>query len=94
VPDGQGWALEPKWDGFRRLAHVEKDGIRLFTRRGRGHHKRFQRVNEDLATSRTGRSSMASLCASSASTVGACGADPTGSPASWRATGRTAHRTA
>jgi bifunctional non-homologous end joining protein LigD len=48
VPQGDGWVLEPKWDGFRGLAHVNETGVRLYTRRGRAHHDRFPRLNEEL----------------------------------------------
>jgi bifunctional non-homologous end joining protein LigD len=49
VPEGDGWALEPKWDGIRCVAHICPDGPRLFTRHGRAHHQRFPRLNADLA---------------------------------------------
>ena len=49
LPDGDGWVLEPKWDGIRAVAHVTEDGPRLFTRHGRGHHERFPRLNAALA---------------------------------------------
>ena len=28
LPDGDGWAYEPKWDGFRALAFVDGDELR------------------------------------------------------------------
>jgi ATP dependent DNA ligase domain len=45
---GDGWVLEPKWDGIRAIAHVTEDRPRLFTRHGRGHHYRFPRINAAL----------------------------------------------
>jgi bifunctional non-homologous end joining protein LigD len=48
VPHGDGWVLEPKWDGFRAIAHVDDERPRLFTRRGRAHHDRFPRLNAEL----------------------------------------------
>src|SRR5438034_7771806 len=33
LPSGEGWAFEPKWDGFRCLAHLGSD-TRLVSRRG------------------------------------------------------------
>ena len=33
LPVGEGWAFEPKWDGFRCLAHLDGD-TRLHSRRG------------------------------------------------------------
>lgn len=49
LPEGDGWVLEPKWDGIRAVAHVTAAGPRLFTRHGRGHHERFPRLNAALA---------------------------------------------
>jgi len=49
LPAGDGWVLEPKWDGIRAVAHVTEAGPRLFTRHGRGHHHRFPRINDALA---------------------------------------------
>jgi bifunctional non-homologous end joining protein LigD len=49
LPAGEGWVLEPKWDGIRAIAHITEGGPRLFTRHGRGHHHRFPRINAALA---------------------------------------------
>ncbi len=35
LPDGGGWAYEPKWDGFRALAFVDGDELALQSRGGR-----------------------------------------------------------
>jgi ATP-dependent DNA ligase len=35
LPDGEGWAYEPKWDGFRALAFVDGDELALQSRGGR-----------------------------------------------------------
>ncbi len=35
LPDGDGWAYEPKWDGFRALAFVDGDELALQSRGGR-----------------------------------------------------------
>jgi ATP-dependent DNA ligase len=35
LPDGDGWAYEPKWDGFRALAFVDGDDLYLQSRGGR-----------------------------------------------------------
>jgi len=35
LPDGEGWAYEPKWDGFRALAFVDGDAVALQSRGGR-----------------------------------------------------------
>src|SRR5437868_772780 len=49
LPTGDGWILEPKWDGIRVLAHITPQGLRLHTRHGRAHHKRFPAINAALA---------------------------------------------
>ncbi len=49
MPEGDRWVLEPKWDGWRAVAHVTGDGARIFTRHGRGHHSRFPAVNAALS---------------------------------------------
>src|SRR4051794_40868770 len=33
-PRGDGWVLEPKWDGYRCVARVSRDGVALWTRHG------------------------------------------------------------
>jgi ATP-dependent DNA ligase len=35
LPDGDGWAYEPKWDGFRAIAFVDGDELYLQSRNGR-----------------------------------------------------------
>ena len=35
LPDDEGWAYEPKWDGFRALAFVDGDQLHLQSRGGR-----------------------------------------------------------
>ncbi|HEV3228435.1 MAG TPA: ATP-dependent DNA ligase [Solirubrobacteraceae bacterium] len=35
LPDDAGWAYEPKWDGFRAIAFVDGDQVRLQSRNGR-----------------------------------------------------------
>jgi ATP-dependent DNA ligase len=35
LPAGDGWAYEPKWDGFRAIAFVEGDEVFLQSRNGR-----------------------------------------------------------
>src|SRR5439155_25673356 len=35
LPDGDGWAYEPKWDGFRAIAFVDGDEVELQSRNGR-----------------------------------------------------------
>src|SRR3954468_14859793 len=35
LPEGDGWAYEPKWDGFRAIAFVDGDEIYLQSRNGK-----------------------------------------------------------
>jgi ATP-dependent DNA ligase len=35
LPDGDGWAYEPKWDGFRAVAFVDGPDVELQSRNGR-----------------------------------------------------------
>jgi bifunctional non-homologous end joining protein LigD len=63
LPAGEGWVLDPKWDGIRALAHVTEDGPRLFTRHGRGHQHRFPRINAATAELPDGRRVAALPCA-------------------------------
>jgi ATP-dependent DNA ligase len=35
LPEGEGWAYEPKWDGFRAIAFVDGDELALQSRGGR-----------------------------------------------------------
>jgi ATP-dependent DNA ligase len=35
LPDGEGWAYEPKWDGFRAIAFVDGGEVHLQSRNGR-----------------------------------------------------------
>jgi ATP-dependent DNA ligase len=35
LPEGEGWAYEPKWDGFRAIAFVDGDELTLQSRGGR-----------------------------------------------------------
>ena len=35
LPDGEGWAYEPKWDGFRAIAFVDGGAVVLQSRGGR-----------------------------------------------------------
>src|SRR3712207_1509890 len=35
VPEGEGWAYEPKWDGFRCVAFVDRGEVYLQSRNGK-----------------------------------------------------------
>lgn len=56
IPDGDGWAGEPKFDGIRMLARVEEGAAHLVTRNGNERTIDFPQVAaalEDLAGGRT-----------------------------------------
>ena len=74
LPEGSGWVLEPKWDGWRALAHVTPNGPRIFTRHGKGHHRRLPALNAALAELPLARSSTASSSACNRSRAGGSGA--------------------
>jgi ATP-dependent DNA ligase len=41
LPSGDGWAFEPKWDGFRAIAFVDGDEVYLQSRNGKPLSKYF-----------------------------------------------------
>jgi ATP-dependent DNA ligase len=47
LPDGEGWAYEPKWDGFRAIVFVDGDDVELQSRNG----KPLTRYFPDVAAS-------------------------------------------
>ena len=48
VPEGD-WIIEAKFDGYRILARVEDDEVRLFTRNGNDWTEKLQQVANDIA---------------------------------------------
>jgi ATP-dependent DNA ligase len=44
LPDGPGWAYEPKWDGFRAIAFVDRDETSLQSRNGKPLSRYFPEV--------------------------------------------------
>jgi ATP-dependent DNA ligase len=44
LPDGDGWAYEPKWDGFRAIAFVDGDDVYLQSRNGKPLSRYFPEV--------------------------------------------------
>jgi ATP-dependent DNA ligase len=44
LPDGPGWAYEPKWDGFRAIAFVDRDETYLQSRNGKPLSRYFPEV--------------------------------------------------
>ncbi len=45
LPEGEGWAYEPKWDGFRALAFVDGDDVFLQSRNGRPLRRYFPELD-------------------------------------------------
>ena len=48
VPDGDEWIFEMKYDGYRILAFVEGNNVRLVSRNGKDYTKRFLAVSNSL----------------------------------------------
>jgi ATP-dependent DNA ligase len=44
LPDGDGWAYEPKWDGFRAIAFVDGDEQHLQSRNGKPLSRYFPEI--------------------------------------------------
>jgi ATP-dependent DNA ligase len=45
LPEGDGWAYEPKWDGFRTIAFVDGDEVYLQSRNGKPMTRYFPEVS-------------------------------------------------
>jgi ATP-dependent DNA ligase len=45
LPEGEGWAYEPKWDGFRAIAFVDGDDSHLQSRNGKELSRYFPEVS-------------------------------------------------
>ena len=45
LPEGEGWAYEPKWDGFRAIAFVDGDACYLQSRNGKALSRYFPEVS-------------------------------------------------
>ncbi|MBA3889948.1 MAG: ATP-dependent DNA ligase [Gemmatimonadaceae bacterium] len=50
LPRGTGWTYEPKWDGMRIIATVDKRRARLWTRNGNEKSAQFPEVADALVT--------------------------------------------
>lgn len=48
VPEGEDWLYELKYDGYRMLAYLEGNGVRLITRNGHDYTRRFPDVADSL----------------------------------------------
>jgi bifunctional non-homologous end joining protein LigD len=47
-PEGEGWLHEIKYDGYRIVAAIAGDQVRLYTRRGKDWTERFRPLVEPL----------------------------------------------
>ena len=48
VPAGDAWRFEIKWDGFRAIARIEGDDVRLWSRNGKALEAKHRSVAEAL----------------------------------------------
>ncbi len=55
IPDGEDWLYELKYDGYRILAFVEGNNVRLITRNGNDYTKRFHDITFSLIELAAGR---------------------------------------
>lgn len=55
VPKGEDWLYELKYDGYRIMAYVEGNSVRLVTRNGNDYTERFQEVVHSLIEWAAGR---------------------------------------
>ncbi|HVS39227.1 MAG TPA: DNA ligase D [Gemmataceae bacterium] len=46
--DRAGWLFEPKWDGYRAVAEVKSDAVRLYSRNHKGFENKFTAIVESL----------------------------------------------
>jgi ATP-dependent DNA ligase len=49
IPRGQGWTYEPKWDGFRTVVTVDREGVRFVSRDDRPMMRFFPEIVDLLA---------------------------------------------
>ncbi|MEN6488167.1 MAG: non-homologous end-joining DNA ligase, partial [Smithella sp.] len=55
VPDGEDWLYELKYDGYRMMAFVENNSVRLITRNGNDYTRRFHDIATSLINLAAGR---------------------------------------
>ncbi|MGI6120469.1 MAG: DNA ligase D [Desulfosporosinus sp.] len=55
VPKGEDWLYELKYDGYRILAYMEGNNVRLITRNGKDYTKRFRTIASSLVEWAGGR---------------------------------------
>lgn len=47
--DREGWYFEPKWDGYRAIAEIEKGNVRLYSRNGQSFNRDYPELVSALA---------------------------------------------
>lgn len=52
LPEGEDWAYEPKWDGFRAVAFVDGDAVELQSRNGKSLTRYFPDVERSFPAGR------------------------------------------
>jgi ATP-dependent DNA ligase len=52
LPEGDGWAYEPKWDGFRALVFVDGEAVEIASRNGKPLDRYFPEVVASLPAGR------------------------------------------
>ena len=55
IPEGEDWLYEMKYDGYRILAYIEGNSVRLITRNGNDYTDRFQDITSSLIDWAAGR---------------------------------------
>lgn len=55
VPKGEDWLYELKYDGYRILAYIEGNSVRLITRNGKDYTKRFRTIASSIVEWAGGR---------------------------------------
>jgi ATP-dependent DNA ligase len=58
IPEGPGWQYEPKWDGFRCLAHRDGDEVALTSKAGQPLARYFPEIVDALRRVRADRFSL------------------------------------
>ncbi len=55
VPEGEGWLYEIKYDGYRIIAYIENNNVRLETRNGKDYSDKFKDIAQSLKVWAGGR---------------------------------------
>lgn len=55
IPEGEDWLYEVKYDGYRILAYLEGNSVRLITRNGNDYTGKFQNIADSLIKWAAGR---------------------------------------